>query len=207
MIDLNTWCLVHFKTWRFLGHQGQFLSMPHRAVPALASWVPQNVWALCSWLLESFSVLSVSYLCKIFKNVPFVSVTVHKTVKQNMNKRYQFIYGLSISWVEFFCKLVIKRHLRINTFREEFTTYPSSFEQFPSEVLCWVLEGQLLTSDVIDRRLLLRVQEQVIVQDNFLWLFLRAEVNFYPHKESSVPWFRYLVGWLLNHWGTKSNMK
>ena len=66
------------------------------------------------------------------------------------------------------------------------------------------MEGELLTSDVVDRRLLLCVQEEVIVQDDLLRFLLGAEMNLNRHEEAGVTTFRNLVGGLLHNW-SKTN--
>lgn len=54
-------------------------------------------------------------------------------------------------------------------------SYPSGFQQLPTKLLCRVVEGELLAAEMIDRRVALQVEEQVVIKANFLRLFLRKE--------------------------------
>lgn len=51
-------------------------------------------------------------------------------------------------------------------------SHPSGFQQLPTKLLCGVVEGELLTAQVIDRRVALQVEEQVVIKANFLGFFL-----------------------------------
>lgn len=53
-------------------------------------------------------------------------------------------------------------------------TYPSGFQQLPTKLLRRVVEGELLAAQMIDRRVALQVEEQVVVEANFLGFFLMA---------------------------------
>lgn len=52
-------------------------------------------------------------------------------------------------------------------------SYPSGFQQLPAELLRRVVEGELLAAEMIDRWVALQVEEQVVVEANFLGFFLR----------------------------------
>lgn len=52
-------------------------------------------------------------------------------------------------------------------------SYPSGFQQLPSKFLCWVVEGELLTAQMIDRWVALQVKEQIVIKADFLGFFLR----------------------------------
>lgn len=51
-------------------------------------------------------------------------------------------------------------------------TYPSGFQQLSTKLLRWVVEGKLLAAEMIDRRVAVKVEEQVVVKANFLRFFL-----------------------------------
>ena len=50
--------------------------------------------------------------------------------------------------------------------------HPSSLDQLPPEPPGGVVEGELLAAQVVDRRVALPVQEEVVVEADLLWLLL-----------------------------------
>lgn len=50
--------------------------------------------------------------------------------------------------------------------------HPSSFDQFSPEFFGGVVEGELLTTQMVDRGIALQVKEQVIVEAHLFWLLL-----------------------------------
>lgn len=59
-----------------------------------------------------------------------------------------------------------------------FSSHPSSLEQLPAKLLRGVVEGELLAADVIDRRVAVQVEKEVVIEPNLLWFLL---------KDSSSP--------------------
>lgn len=43
----------------------------------------------------------------------------------------------------------------IQRYEHEYFSYPSGFQQLPTKLLRWVVEGELLTAEMIDRRVAL----------------------------------------------------
>lgn len=55
--------------------------------------------------------------------------------------------------------------------------HPSSFDELSPEIYGGVVEGELLTAQVVNRWVALQIKEQVIVETNFFWLLLTKTVN------------------------------
>ena len=85
-------------------------------------------------------------------------------------------------------------------FLEIVQTYPSSLNEFPPELLRRVLEGKLLTSDMVDGRRVGCVQEEVVAEGDLLWVVFVLEVNLYRQIEACVAGLVDLVRRLLHHW-------
>lgn len=64
-----------------------------------------------------------------------------------------------------------------NEYNKQHCSHPSSFKQLPTKLLRWVVEGELLTAEVIDRRVAFQVEKEVIIEANFLWFFLKDSVD------------------------------
>lgn len=63
-------------------------------------------------------------------------------------------------------------------------SYPSGFQQLPTKLLRWVVEGEFLTAKVVDRWVAFQVEEQVVVKPDFLRFFLRKGGD--PRKEEEI---------------------
>lgn len=55
--------------------------------------------------------------------------------------------------------------------------YPAGFDQLFPEFFGGVVEGELLAAQVVDRRVALQVEEQVVVEKHLFWLFLEQETR------------------------------
>lgn len=62
-------------------------------------------------------------------------------------------------------------------------SHPSSLQQLPSKLLCWVVEGELLAAKVIHRWMAVQVQKEVVVEANFLRFFLRTGIKSPEQRE------------------------
>ena len=79
-------------------------------------------------------------------------------------------------------------------------THPSSFDELTPEVFLGVLKGQLLTADMIDRRCLLQMQEEIILKADHTRILLVLEVDFNGQKEAAIARLRHRVWRLLDHY-------
>lgn len=57
------------------------------------------------------------------------------------------------------------------------SSHPSGFDQLPPEFFGGVVEGEFLTAQVVDWRVALQVEEQVVVETHFFWLLLKKDVT------------------------------
>ena len=55
--------------------------------------------------------------------------------------------------------------------------HPSSFDELSPEFFGGVVEGELLTAQVVNGRVALQVKEQVVVETHLFWLLLQNKHN------------------------------